>query len=476
MKKNLIIDSIIDSELINPGSVVIVGLSGGPDSLCLLHALYSISDAYELTLVPVHINHKLRPEADDEAMHVGMICDKMDLDCEMFEIDCNEVAETLGISTEEAGREIRYNIFDEVAEDIIEEGVEEERVVIALGHNADDQAETVLFRFIRGTGIHGLAGIPPYRISERGHTIVRPLLAIKREEIEQYIADNKLKPNIDKSNSENTYTRNKIRNELIPYLEEKYNPNIREAMRRYASMASMDDSLITEIAFTVMDDEITIDDDSATVTLDAGELCDNHPAVLSRVVRIVLCIIGLESEITYELVTALMDLIYSDDPSSSINLPQGFVAYREYDDLIITEAEQEIIRPDESIEIQPQVIMLSDFHPDEDVPYAAFDFDKFNEEHPGKIGDLVLRTRQEGDYLPIRNGNKKIQDVLVDDKVIKNARDSLLMVAIGDEVLWILPSEYFNKEQEAKKGKFSPKYHIDDTTERVLFIELTDAM
>ena len=106
--------------------------------------------------------------------------------------------------------------------------------------------------------------------------------------------------------------------------------------------------------------------------------------------------------------------------------------------------------------------------------YAAFDFDEFNKAYPGRVGELRLRTRQEGDFLPMKNGSKKIQDLLVDSKVMKRARDSILMVAIDSEVLWILPSKYFSGRQEQEKGRFSPKYHITSATERVLFIEIAD--
>ena len=168
MKRDHIIETIIDSELIAPGSVVITGVSGGPDSLCLLHALVSIADMLDLVIVPVHVNHKLRPEADAEADHIAEICDRMDLDLEMFEASCAELADEAGISTEEAGRIIRYEIFDDVAQSIEDDGVPGDRILIAVAHNADDQAETVLFRLLRGTGPHGLAGIPAVRMSEMG--------------------------------------------------------------------------------------------------------------------------------------------------------------------------------------------------------------------------------------------------------------------------------------------------------------------
>jgi tRNA(Ile)-lysidine synthase len=186
-------------------------------------------------------------------------------------------------------------------------------------------------------------------------------------------------------------------------------------------------------------------------------------------------LLRLEDCATFENVSAITGLIYSDHPSAGIDLPYGIRARREYDRIIFS-AEEELIKPDESIAIYPRVIMAKDFIPDEDVPYAAFDFDAFNEEYPGRIGEIELRTRREGDYLPMKKGSKKIQDLLVDSKVRKTARDSILMACIGSEVLWVLPSEYFAGEQERTKGRFSPKFHITDTTKRVLLIELDETI
>ena len=475
MKRDHIIETIIDCGLIEPGSALVVGVSGGPDSLCLLHALCSISDMLDLMIVPVHVNHGLRPEADAEADHIAGICERLDLDIELFEASCSELSEEAGVSIEEAGRIIRYEIFDDVARSIEESGFPGERIMIALAHNADDQAETVLFRLLRGTGPHGLAGIPAVRMSEAGYLIVRPLLTVERKDIEEYIKDNRLRPNIDPSNMDNSYARNRIRNELIPYLEQNYNPKIREHLRRYASLAYMDDMLLRAIALSEYSGHISFDDEKERAVLDLTDVKDNPPSVNSRIVRMLLEVLGLESSATYENITAIMDLMYSDHPSAGIDLPMGLRAYREYDRLIFS-GDEEIMRPDESIEIWPQVVLARDFEPDEDQPYAAFDFDSFNEEHPGSLGEIVLRTRREGDLLPMKNGSKKIQDLFVDAKVSRQARDSLLMAAIGSEVLWILPSPHFSGEREKTKGRFSQKYQISDTTERVLLIELTESM
>ena len=475
MKRNLIIDNIIDNGLIPPASAVIVGVSGGPDSLCLLHALNSISDMYDLIVVPVHINHMIREEAYAEADHLADICDRMDLDLRIYEAPCNELAEQFGISVEEAGRQIRYQIFDEVASELVESGIPAEKIIIAVAHNADDQAETVLFRLLRGTGPHGLAGIPAARISEGGYLIVRPLLRIERKEIEAYIKENKLKPNIDKSNDDNVYTRNKIRNELIPYLEKNYNPKIKENLRRYADLAYMDDTLLRDLAFGDYLEYVDINGEKEEAVLDIRELRENPAPINSRIISMIFDLLRLESLTTYENVSAVTGLIYGGHPSAGIDLPLGIRARREYDKIIFS-AKEEAVMPDESIAIYPQVVMAKEFAPDEDSPYAAFDFDEFNKEYPGKLGEIELRTRREGDYLPMKKGSKKIQDLLVDSKVRKAARDSILMVCIGNEVLWVLPSEHFAGENERTKGRFSPKFHITEDTKRVLLIELEETL
>lgn len=473
--RNRIIDKIIDSGLIQEGSHIIIGLSGGPDSLCLLHSLAQLADSFDLTLVPVHVNHKLRAEADAEEDNVVKICDRLGLECETFEADCKGLADELKISTEEAGRQIRYEIFDEVAAQIEADGVPKSRIMIAVAHNADDQAETVLFRLLRGTGVHGLSGMPVVRNSESGYTIARPLIDIERTEIEDYIKENRLHPNIDASNMTVDYTRNRIRNELIPYLEKNYNPSVKQALRRYAELAELDDALLNEIAISALDGHIAFEHEPERILLDIEDMKMNPLSINTRIMGFILQTMRLEKYGSYELISQLTQLIYTDNPSASVDMPLGARAYREYDTIIFGDAGEETqIAPDSNLRMVPQVMMIKDFHPDEDYMYAAFDFDKFNKAHPGKVGELRLRTRREGDYLPMKKGSKKIQDLLVDSKVMKRARDSILMVAIGSEILWILPSKYFAGKNEQEKGRFSPKYHITDKTERVLFIEIVD--
>lgn len=478
MKKS-VIDTIIDSGLIQQGQTVIVGFSGGPDSLCLLHALVQMSETYDLNLVAAHVNHQMRPGADDEAENCCRICDRFGIECMVFEADCKSMADDLGISLEEAGRYIRYDVFDEVAEEIKKrDGVDEEKIVIALAHNADDQAETVLFRLIRGTGPHGLSGISEIRPSEEGYLIIRPLLKVTREQVEEYIKENNLHPNIDESNETNDYTRNKIRNELIPYIEKNYNPNIKEALRRYAEIADVDDSAISEVAYEAASENLEADEKANALILNISDLKDSSPAINRRVVTIILTALRLDTKSNYELVLSLMNLMYSENPSAMIDLPNGYKAMRDYDKIIFTENE-ELFKTEaasEKLRLVPQLMMAKEFKANDSQVYAAFDFDQFNAEYPGKVGEIKLRSRKEGDYIAINGGSKKIQDFLVDEKVSKALRESLLMACIGNEVLWILPNNAFSTENLREKGKFSQKFHINDTTERVLFLEVADVL
>ena len=194
-----------------------------------------------------------------------------------------------------------------------------------------------------------------------------------------------------------------------------------------------------------------------------------------RIVSLTLHMLGLEHLATYENISAITGLIYSEKPSGGVDLPLGLRAYREYDKLIFSTGEVEL-GPDSDLQIYPQIVMMKDFAPDSESAYAAFDFDKFSSVYPGRLGDITLRTRLEGDYLPMKNGSKKIQDLLVDSKVRKTARGSILMVCIDSEVMWVLPSVEFAGEREKAKGRYSSKYRIDETTKRVLLIELVDSL
>ena len=246
--EKIIRETIREHNLIENGDHIVIGLSGGPDSVCLFHVLSVMSEEMDLTIYPVHINHQFRPgAAEEDQKYVEDLCDRFGLTANVFTVNCNALAAELGMTSEEAGRKVRYDAFFLMAEKIADELGGAARVKIAVGHNANDQAETVLFRILRGTGMDGLAGMAYSRDESRAegestgtYRVVRPLLDVWREDVEAYCEAKGLDPVTDHTNNEGLYARNRIRLDLIPYIEEKYNSNFQEGLVRMAKIAAAD--------------------------------------------------------------------------------------------------------------------------------------------------------------------------------------------------------------------------------------------
>lgn len=224
-------------KLINENDRIVIGVSGGPDSICILHVLNSLKEKLKIQIYVAHINHMIREEADSETKYVQEFCEKIGVDCFVKKIDVIEYAKKCKIGTEEAGRFIRYNFFDEVAKK-----VSANKIVTA--HNSNDKAETVLLNILRGSGLSGLKGIEPIRDNK----YIRPLIETERKDIEEYCAKNNLKPKIDKTNLESIYKRNKVRNDLIPYIQKEFNPNFLKTINRLSEVATEENEYMEKIA------------------------------------------------------------------------------------------------------------------------------------------------------------------------------------------------------------------------------------
>jgi tRNA(Ile)-lysidine synthase len=238
---------IEEQTLLTPGAAVVVGVSGGPDSLCLLDLLQRLSGEWRLSLHVAHLNHNLRPEAAAEAELVRAEAERRDLPFHTETADVRAHAHHAKQSIEEAARHLRYDFLARVARAA-------EASLIAVAHTADDQAETVLMHFLRGSGLAGLRGMRPKLVSGKWDrdthhlplTIIRPLLLVSRSEVEAYCAERGLRPVHDPTNADTTYFRNRLRHELLPELE-TYNPNIRAALGRMAEVAAGEHELLGEV-------------------------------------------------------------------------------------------------------------------------------------------------------------------------------------------------------------------------------------
>lgn len=446
---------------------VILGLSGGSDSMCLFDILERLSDDERargnpgFVIHPVHINHGIRKEdAVKDQNHCEAYCKNRGFTCRTFVYDCQAMSKEWGISTEEAGRRLRYDSFAIAAKEIAEEYDEPyHRIVVAIAQNADDQSETVLMRLLRGTGIDGLSGIPYSRSDERGYRIVRPLLDVWKEDILKYCKDYNISYVTDKTNNKPIYHRNKIRLELIPHLEEKYNPNIKEALTRLAKSAREDSEYLKREANLVFDKNLSAG------CLDIKGILELDISLRRRVLDLFFKYHGINEGITSEHYLACEELIGSSEASKEIMLPGGNVLYKSYSSLSIDQGRIE----DEKVLPIPEIILtdtkeLKIIKVEGNKTYAAFDLKKFEEElGAGSWKRIVVRNRLPGDSIRLKMGTKKLQDLLVDDKVPKRERDLAQVVAIGSRVLWFIP-------YGAGRMRWTAEFAPGEDSERIILI------
>ena len=270
-------NNILENNMINDKDKIVVGLSGGPDSVFLIHALDYLKHIFkskyniEYDVIVCHVNHMIRKEAKQDELLAKEYAEKYGLKFYALEKDVVSIAKEEKISEEECGRNIRYSFFEKVLN-------ENNGTKIAVAHNANDNAETVIHNFIRGTGLNGLKGIKFVN-----GKIIRPMLNIEKKDIVKYLDENNIKYNIDKTNLTNDYTRNKIRNELIKNIEDEYNPSIVKSINRMAKNISEDIEYINSIAKNQYD-EITIEKEEKQVLLNIKEFNNINISIQKRIV------------------------------------------------------------------------------------------------------------------------------------------------------------------------------------------------
>ncbi len=616
VKKN-IKNTIKTHNLINPGEHIVIGLSGGPDSVCLFSVLNELKEELGITLHAVHVNHGFRPgAADEDQQYVEQLCAEKGVECTSFIYDCNAIAREQGLTSEEAGRKVRYASFLRVAEglmtgdsqntcgknavcstDVCQNDdfsakshmqsvqntlIPADKIKIAVAQNADDQAETVLFRLLRGTGTDGLAGIA-YRRNEQNIEVIRPLLDTWRKDIEAYCDEHGLQPRTDHTNLQPIYTRNKIRLDLIPYLQENFNANIMEALGRLSRIASEDKDYLWKCADEAYN-RIRVHGSEpqtgtaanalpanlqqhslaeSSVILNQGGLAELEPAIRHRVVMRALQDVGLAQDVTAAHLDAVDSILAATGESKTIEFPDGYRVSVRYGEVAVYHVNQlsdepivqtgkpnglpseavvqpgnqngvpkgvqdangngEVVAGDKIARFSFSVCQNADFsskcpapeqktqkvsradgqntkfdkirHAPEAPKHASdgqsttfdkirhaagtpkhtrgtanhqtatFDADKIAAIH----GDAqpVLRTRREGDYIAIKGGRKKLQNLFVDMKVPKEYRDSIKIAAIGSEILW-LPVQ---PDKGIKKARYSHRYKLDADTKKCLMLE-----
>lgn len=450
---------IIDNNMVAPKDKVLVALSGGPDSICLLHILYMLKDELNIKLGAIHINHMLRgDEALQDEKYVSDICSKLGIDCYIKRIDISRVSNENNVSLEMAGREERYKAFEEVKK---EHGYSK----IAVAHNANDQAETILMRMMRGTGLEGLVGIRSVR--EGG--IIRPILCLNRDEIEFYCDENNLMPRIDKSNLERVYSRNKVRLDILPYMKENFNEDIIDTLNRMSLLLSKDNEYIEEQANKSYEKYCQLNKDKLTIKSELFET--EKEAIITRVIKRAFKEIS-NSHQNFEMkhIYDVID-IYHKGTGKSINLTNNIVAENTYGNVIFKkkkEIKKQQTKNEVLVEksIIPTCVDFKDYEvkmeileKEKQIEFSnnalikLFDYDKIEE-------GIVIRNRKDGDKMkPLGiKGTKKLKDIFINLKVPREERDIIPLVCFDEEIAWVVGY------------KVSESFKITKNTKRILKI------
>ena len=430
--------------------LVLVGVSGGVDSLALLYCMYTLQRQLNYSLHVAHLNHGIRPDSAADAEFVRKHADQLNLPISVERIDVPQLVKHNKLSAETAARNARYNFYESVSEQI-------GATKIALGHHRGDQAETVLMHLLRGAGSVGLKGMLPVRDGK----FIRPFLNFSRGEIQAYVTGLGLQPRTDSTNLESNCLRNRIRLELIPLLEQLYNPNLQNTLNQTAKLLRVESDYLEGAAREAFEACREKSDTADVVVLNRHTFLRNHLAVRHRILRCAIGeIFGGMRSFYFNHFAEMLKLIAGETPNASLNLPDNLRLQRAYNRLIFhklvavpNEFEYEVVVPGTTnlpmlnarliatIEAsQPPKIRDGKFH-------AVFDGLKF---------PLKLRNRRDGDrFQPFgMRGSKKVKDFLIDSKVPRHERDSVPILVSGEDIVWVVghrTSERFKVGGETKR-------------------------
>lgn len=446
-------------KLLSPDDKVVVALSGGPDSVALLDSLVKIAPKMNLSLFVAHYNHGLRgneSEKDEafcrklsESYGLPFLCGRLDI-----------TKKQKGESPEDFFRRHRYAFLNKVAK-------KNNAQKIALGHNLQDQAHTVLMRLVRGSSLEGLKGIEPIRENK----YIRPLIEVSRREIIEYLSKNNISYRKDSSNKDEKYLRNKIRARLIPLLKKEFNPKIEEDLAQTAKILRGEDDFIkTHIAQALHSDYII--KNKTTVSMNIDYLFGLHAAVRSRLFKTVLDdMITSKQAVTSKHINNVESILQKNVSGKSVSLPGSIIARREYN-ILIFERKKPIKK---KLKYKYELKLGGPFYIRErninvflekmrpgNIDCKAddkiyMDFDKL-------CPPLVLRNRRNGDWIePMgMKGRKKIKDYLIDEKVPRAQRDEMMLIADADSVVWI------------EKKRLSERVKITSKTRNLLEVRIIE--
>lgn len=424
-----ITEFIKENNMIRPGDVVGVGVSGGIDSMCLLHYLNSIKDKLDIEVVGIHINHGIREESADEAKFVASKCREWGVRVYTFKIDSLKIAKDKKLSVETAAREGRYGIFDAlIRKDIIDK--------IALAHHQSDQAETILMHIFRGAGPSGAKGMEPVH----NQVFIRPFLDVSKQEIIDYASYNDIEYVEDSSNGDNSYNRNFMRNVVMKEVLTRW-PNAIEAINNFSKSVVDDDEFITKSLDT---NSLIVDNKSVQMPCNIFRL---HRSVYTRMVFKALSLVGVTKDIERKHIDIIKDLALNLDSGKKVRLPLDVVVFKDYGFLTFENChveKPELRKPNKCMTFEVEkfgsvtINRVKTSNPrEEGVLY--FDYRKVPK-------DAVWRFREDGDvFEKFGGGTKKLKSYLNDKKIPARKRDFIPVLASENEVYVIAGVEISDK-------------------------------
>ena len=445
-------------ELLHPGMHVLVACSGGPDSLALLDLLLLLRRRFDLVVTVAHFEHGIRGTASEEdARFVDSFCRARRVPCFIGHGDVPAFAKEQGESIELAARELRYAFLWRTLERC---GAD----VLATAHHADDQAETVLMRILRGTGPDGLAAMKP-----REGKKIRPLLFARREDILAYCRERGLTPRHDATNDIPDCTRNLLRLKVLPYLQQSCNPEVARALCQLAELARVDCDYLEQQLEESWPYLTREEDGRRSIVLTAFQR--RHPALQRRALRrLFASLAGAGRDLGFSHVEELRLLALSGQATGkTAKLPDGIEAHFTYDRLVLrpTLPKREQQEPASAV---PVIVPGRTDYGEAAIEAELLEALPADDGSCGfyldavvlKGAPLVLRHRQPGDFIELPVGRKKLKEVLIDDKVPRERRQGLLLLAAGHEILWIVGR------------RRTSHYPVTEQTKRILYFQIKE--
>lgn len=415
---------------------IAVGVSGGPDSLALLHFLSELRERNSLKIVAVHVDHMFRGEESyQDALFVQAFCERCEIPFEMKRVDVPAYMRETGLSSQQAARACRYAFFEQVME-------KHHLQYLALGHHGDDQIETVLMRLTRGSSGKARAGIP----FSRGFgpfTIFRPFLCLTKEELEAYCSINFLEPRIDPSNGKTYYSRNRFRKSVLPFLKEE-NPAVHEHFQRFSEELQMDEDYLIELTSEELNKVMKKEDKRITISISSFQ---GMPMPLQRRgIKLILNYLYNDRPASLSAIhiEKIFSIIRNPHPSGTLDFPSGLRIERSYGNchFELNPPERQSYRfelsgPDQLFLPGGGVIdaQLLNGAQDKDISNDCFTVDLELTGTP-----LIIRTRQNGDRMSLKGmaGSKKVKDIFIDMKIPLARRDEWPIVTDREgKILWL---------------------------------------